>query len=130
MNYLLDTHAAIWLLEGSSRLGAGAREAIGSAPGGSVALSDISLLEIAMLASRGAIELRPDSESGLEEIAQQFMVLPVTAKIAADAVRLAWKHKDPFDRVITATARVHRLTLITRDRRIIGSKLVPILWKI
>ncbi len=129
MNYLLDTHAAVWLLEGSSRLGAAAREAIGSEPGGSVALSDISLLELAMLGRRGVINLRPDIESGLESIAQQLMVLPVTARIAADAVNLAWKHKDPFDRVIAATARVHRLTLITRDRDIIRSQVVPILWE-
>ena len=129
MNYLLDTHAAVWLLEGSSRLGAAAREAIGSEPGGSVALSDISLLEIAMLGRRGVINLEPDIESGLESIAQQLMVLPITARIAADAVNLAWKHGDPFDRVIAATARVHRLTLITRDHDIIRSKVVPILWE-
>ena len=129
MNYLLDTHAAVWLLEGSSRVGAAAREAIGSEPGGSVALSDISLLEIAMLGRRGVINLEPDIESGLESIAQQLMVLPITARIAADAVNRAWKHKDPFDRVIAATARVHRLTLITRDRDIIRSQVVPILWE-
>ncbi len=128
MTYLLDTHAAIWLLEGSPRLGTAACEAIGSEPGGSVALSDISLLEIAMLERKGVINLRPDLEHGLESIAKQLMVLPITARIAADAVNLTWKQKDPFDRVITATARIHRLTLITRDRDIVRSNVVPILW--
>ncbi len=128
MTYLLDTHAAIWLLEGSPRLGAAACEAIGSEPGGSVALSDISLLEIAMLERRGVINLRPDLEHGLESIAEQLIVLPITARIAADAANLSWKQKDPFDRVITATARAHRLTLVTKDRAIIRSNLVPILW--
>ncbi len=128
MTYLLDTHAALWLLEGNPRLGVAAREAISLEPGGSVALSDISLLEIAMLAGRRVINLKPDIELGLRSIAEQFIILPITAGIAADAVKLTWKQKDPFDRVITATARTHRLTLITKDRAIIRSELVPTLW--
>lgn len=128
MTFLLDTHAALWLLEGSPKLGVAARLAIGAEPGGSVALSDISLLEIAMLAQRRVIKLKPDLELGLRSIAEQLIILPITAGIAADAVKLTWKQKDPFDRVITATARVHRLTLITKDRAIIRSKVVSTLW--
>lgn len=128
MTFLLDTHAALWLLEGSPKLGVAAREAIDAEPGGSVALSGISLLEIAMLERRRVINLRPDLEQGMRSIAEQLIILPITAGIAADAVKLTWKQKDPFDRVITATARVHRLTLITKDRAIIRSEVVPTLW--
>ena len=128
MTFLLDTHAALWLLEGSPKLGVAARQAIGAEPGGSVALSDISLLEIAMLAQRRVIKLKPDIELGLRSIAEQLIILPITAGIATDAVKLTWKQKDPFDRVITATARVHRLTLVTKDRAIIRSEVVPTLW--
>jgi PIN domain nuclease of toxin-antitoxin system len=34
-------------------------------------------------------------------------------------------HRDPADRIIVATARVHDATLLTRDKRIIDAKLVP-----
>ena len=128
MTFLLDTHAALWLLEGNPKLGVAARQAIGTEPGGSVALSDISLLEIAMLAQRRVIKLKPDLELGLRSIAEQLIILPITAGIAADAVKLTWKQKDPFDRVITATARIHGLTLVTKDRAIIRSEVVPTLW--
>jgi len=34
-------------------------------------------------------------------------------------------HRDPADRIIVATARVHDATLLTRDERIIEARLVP-----
>jgi PIN domain nuclease of toxin-antitoxin system len=45
-----------------------------------------------------------------------------------DAVNVALPHADPFDRIIVATARQHRLTLITKDANITDSGVVKVLW--
>jgi PIN domain nuclease of toxin-antitoxin system len=124
--YLLDTHAAVWLLEGSPKLGKRARAELDR--GASVALSDISLLEVALLERRGALALRPDSVTGLKAFTEQLSVLPISAEIAADAVRLPLPHRDPFDRIIVATARAHAMVLITRDRKIRDARVVRTLW--
>lgn len=124
--FLLDTHAAVWLLEGDSRLGAKALAALQTEE--AMAISDITLLEIAMLVDRGVVELQPDAATGLQKFADKFVVLPITAQIAVDATKLNLPHRDPFDRVIAATALAHNLTLVTKDRQITEAKVVATLW--
>ncbi len=124
--YLLDTHAAIWLLEGSARLGTDARAAIEEEE--AVAIAGISLLEIALLAKRGTVELRPSLDAGLAAFEEKLLVIPLDARVAADAVSLDIPQRDPFDRVITATARVRGLTLITKDRQIVDAGVVSTCW--
>ncbi len=128
MKYLLDTHAAVWLLEGSEQLSDVVANALKAETKDAVALADISLLEIAMLGTRGKIELVPSLSSALREIAGCFTVLPINAAIAADAVEVALPQKDPFDRLIAATARHHKLTLVTMDSQIAHSDVVKTLW--
>jgi PIN domain nuclease of toxin-antitoxin system len=55
-------------------------------------------------------------------------VLPITLDIALAAPRLALPHGDQFDRIITATAKVHRLPLVTRDANITDASVVPTVW--
>ena len=128
MKYLLDTHAAIWLLEGSRELGRGAKEALAGESSETVAIADMTLLEIAMLHQRQIIELKPTTAAGLAAFARRLIVLPIDAQIAADAANSPLPQRDPFDRVIVATAQRHDLTLVTRDERIIAAKLVPTVW--
>ncbi len=52
-------------------------------------------------------------------------VLPLSHDIAAEAAALG-SLRDPADRTIVATARVHRLRLVTSDQRIIDSNLLPV----
>jgi PIN domain nuclease of toxin-antitoxin system len=54
-----------------------------------------------------------------------FRILPLTYEVALEVASLA-ALRDPADRTIAATARVHRLRLVTSDQRIIDSKLVPV----
>ena len=92
-----------------------------------VALSAVTLLEIAVLASGE----KPPFEVSLSEFFQDlnsnpvFRVLPLTYEIALEVASLDVL-RDPADRTITATARVHRLRLVTSDQRITESKLVPV----
>ena len=92
-----------------------------------MALSAISLLEIAVLASGE----KPALQVSLDEFFQDlnanpiFRILPLTYEVALDVSSLSVL-RDPADRAIAATARVHRLGLVTSDQRIIASKLVPV----
>ena len=126
VRYLLDTHAAVWLLEGNDRLGPGARAAVQGEE--ELAIAGVSLLEIALLERRGTILLKPNAGAALEAFAEKLTVLPIDARIAADAVVVGLPQRDPFDRVITATARMLGLTLVTKDRQITEAKVVQTLW--
>ena len=125
-SYLLDTHAAIWLLEGNSKFGPNARAALESED--TIAISDITLLEIAMLARRGIISLRPDPGTAVQRFADSLVVLPITAQIAVEATSIGLPHRDPFDRIITATAMAHGLTLVTKDRQIVDANALNTVW--
>jgi PIN domain nuclease of toxin-antitoxin system len=69
---------------------------------------------------------------GVEKILKEletnalFRVLPITIETALDAAKLGIL-RDPGDRAIVASARVLGLRLLTRDERIIASKLVPVI---
>lgn len=56
-----------------------------------------------------------------------FQLLPITFEIAAEVAALGDSLRDPADRAIVATARVHHLRLLTSDQRIIESNLVPVI---
>ncbi len=92
-----------------------------------IALSAVTLLEIAMLAGDGRIKLRMSLNEFFDELQANpvFQVLPVTYDVAIEAASLGTL-RDPADRAIVATARVHGLRLVTSDQRIIESGLVPI----
>ena len=53
--------------------------------------------------------------------------MPVTAMHAAAVERLAWHHRDPFDRLLVAQASVERCALVTADRRLAAHP-VEIVW--
>ena len=67
MTYLLDTHAVLWLLEGNTKLGHRARNAIKDSDPGDVGISDLTLLEIAMLAKKGVVSLQPNTSNILDQ---------------------------------------------------------------
>jgi len=125
---LLDTHAVIWALEGDRRLGTKARRVVASADASGLCISNITLLEIALLIHKGRISPTGTSEALLTETASHFQTLPITASIAALAYQQTLPQGDPFDRVIVATARTHRLKLVTKDVAIAASGLVETIW--
>ncbi|MEN8662367.1 MAG: type II toxin-antitoxin system VapC family toxin [Lentimonas sp.] len=125
---LLDTHAAIWALEGDSRLGSDARKLIEAADATQLCISDMTLLEIAMLIHKGRLANSGSEEALLKETASKFKTLPINASIAAEAFQLDLPQADAFDRIITATARYHQIKLITKDSCITSSKTVETVW--
>lgn len=124
---LLDTHILVRWLADSSRLSGEQLRAIrNSIPYSELlAVSAMSVLEIAMLAIEGRLDIKVNLEDLFHQLDTNpiFHVMPITTAIASQAAAFL-SLRDSADRVIVATARVHRLTLLTSDRRIIDSGLV------
>jgi PIN domain nuclease of toxin-antitoxin system len=124
---LLDTHAWIWWIDRDRRLGPAVIDALDAlAVDARPLLSDISLWEVAMLVAGGRLSFSIPFAEWLEAAAhpRTVRVVPITPSIAEELVALpASFHRDPADRVIVATSRVLAAPLVTRDRRIIGSRL-------
>ncbi len=128
---VLDTHAWLWWLSDPGRIPARTRSRIDAAMNeGALAISAISAWEVAMLVANGRIELTMPVDALVTACEQMpgFSLLPLTARIAASAARLALPHPDPADRFITATALAANATLVTRDERLRASDLVRTDW--
>jgi PIN domain nuclease of toxin-antitoxin system len=125
---VLDTRAVLWAVLDDPRLGNGARAWMEKENPATLAISDMTLLEISMLAAKGRIEVEDGIEGILNEIQVRLQVLKMDARIAAEAMRLELPQSDPFDRVIVATARQQGVPVLTRDRAITKSGLVSVIW--
>jgi len=128
---LVDTHVVVWLAFEEHRISSKAKAAIDEARDlrDGLAISDMTLLEIGTLASRGRVHLGISLESFLQEVETRFVVLPITGRACARAMSFPTTYpKDPADRIIGATALVEGLSLVTSDREIRRSKLVPTIW--
>jgi len=119
---LLDTCVLIHASLTADRLGKQAADTIANGlQNKSLACSDISLREIAMLISRG--RLKPDADSAffIQQVVLAFSltIFPITPLIAVlSADDTLFYHKDPCDRIIAATALHNSIPLITSDSRL------------
>jgi PIN domain nuclease of toxin-antitoxin system len=130
---VLDTHTLIWWVSDPGRVPAKARRLLDAAvkAGEKIAVSSISIWEVAMLVDRGrlTLTLALDVWIGQVESLPFLAFQPVDNRIAARAVRLAdFPHRDPADRMIAATALELGATLITADARLRGYAPVKTVW--
>ena len=128
---LLDTHAALWIELAPEKLSAKARARLHDAEeaGESMAISCMTLWEIAYKNSRNRLELFVPCEQFLIELEADFVVLPVGRQVAVYAARLSDPFpRDPMDRLIAGTALAHNLTLITGDEKILLVSACKTLW--
>lgn len=127
---LLDTHIVIWLAFEPVKLSKRAKEAIRAARlQGGLTIAAITLVELAWLAEKGRVETTLSVESFVRLCASKMTVLPITPEIAARAVSLPGSYpKNPQDRLIGATALLEGIELVTHDKLIKKSGLVPIIW--
>lgn len=128
---LVDTHVVVWLAFDQDQISRKARAAIDNArrSDDGLAVSDITLLELATLASKGRIQLDISLESFLQEVEARFVVLPISGRACVRAIGLPAAYpKDLADRIIGATALVEGLSLLTADREIRRSNALRTIW--
>lgn len=115
MNFLLDTHVALWAITDSPRLPKAAREMIES-PKSSVWISAATVWEIAIKHSLGRGDMPVASEDALRYFRESgYLFLPVEPEHAVAVEGLPTHHADPFDRILIAQALVEPMRLITHD---------------
>lgn len=113
---LLDTHTLVWLASDQGQLTARGKAAIREAAG-RLFMSAISSLEIALLVKRNRLDLPLPTEQFVADSLRHHGIteIPVDSSIAMKAAGLPDIHNDPFDRILAATAIVHRLELLSKD---------------
>jgi PIN domain nuclease of toxin-antitoxin system len=128
---LLDTHVIVWLASGDPRFSRRAQTAIAEARQSirGLAISDFTLFELGQLFRKKQFTLLTDPESFLSEVERKFVVLPITANIALQALSLPVNYpKDPADRIIGATSLIEDIPLITADQAIRKSRVIATVW--
>ncbi len=121
----LDTHVVVWLYSGDIHLfPVTASQFIEDHD---LLISPIVLLELQYLQEIRRITVEPTvifdnlSETvGLQKCRSSF------GQVVAESMRISWI-RDPFDRIITATAALHNAVLLTKDEKI-RQKYSQALW--
>lgn len=128
IRFLVDTHIVVRWFVASKKLSRDQTRVLEDAErrGEPAGVSAITALEIALLGESG---LRITGLDRLFQVLETslFRLIPLTVDVAREVAALGDALRDPFDRAIVATARVHRLRLLTSDERIIESRLVPVI---
>ncbi len=114
---VLDTHIWFWLMtQELERFPTHWQNEIDTA--GRVGVSPVSCYEIALANNKGRLELPCTANDWFEAALEPagIELLPLTADVAFKAVNLSPVHKDPFDRMIIATALSYKARLASVDR--------------
>ncbi len=105
--YLLDTSTLLWLVESEDRLTAKVRKLLDNRDT-VVFISSITGCEIALKKLKGSLELTKCPMRWLREVVEFYSIqeIPVDMEIGVSACSLPALHRDPFDRIIIATAKL------------------------
>ncbi len=116
MNLLLDTHTFLWFIAGDSSLSQTARSAIEDVDNNRY-LSAASLWEIAIKISIGKFVLdEPFAVLIPDQLAKnRIELLNISVAHTAMVTSMPFHHRDPFDRLIAAQAKIEQLTLVSVD---------------
>jgi PIN domain nuclease of toxin-antitoxin system len=115
MDLLLDTHVAIWWMEGSDRLGSRCTATLFQ-PGARLWISTVSVWEMAIKSGLGRLKLSTPLDECIPDLfARGALCLQISLNHALAVRTLPPHHADPFDRMLVAQAHCENLTLVTAD---------------
>jgi PIN domain nuclease of toxin-antitoxin system len=118
MRYLLDTHAVIWLFEDSPQMPSEIKELV-KCPENEIYIHSVSLWEMAIKLDLGKLKLQLTLEELISDIKKSdFEILQIESEYFKKLSSLPFIHKDPFDRLLIASALCEELTIITIDENI------------
>jgi PIN domain nuclease of toxin-antitoxin system len=127
---LFDTHALIWLATDLSQLTNNAKAAI-RYHASDLHISSITALEISLLVRGGKLKWGRNPHSLFRRAVEHHHLteVPVDSEIAWLSAQLPPIHRDPFDRILIATAQKHKMTILTKDRTIPTYPKVKTVWE-
>ncbi|MBP6004002.1 MAG: PIN domain-containing protein [Pyrinomonadaceae bacterium] len=129
MDFVVDTHALFWYLTDDSRLGSEASSVFEQAESGSafIHIPSIVIAELYFIVRKfnAAIDFGP--QFVILESASQFILTPFDAEDVLDFDRDSVIN-EMHDRIIVGVARRLDAPLLTRDRNIVESNLVKVVW--
>ena len=116
MRLLVDTQSFLWFLAGDQRLSKVARQTIADLDN-EVHVSIASLWEIAIKYGLGKLSLSKPFEALIPEQLEEneFDVLHIRLDDLSQFVQMPLHHRDPFDRLIIAQAKIRDIPIITND---------------
>lgn len=128
MKLLLDTHIWVWMHIEPEKLHRRILTAVKKADT-ELWLSPFSVWEVLLLAGAGKLDIAEDRFSWVAKALTSIPVreAPITLAVVLASERLELPHRDPADRFIAASARIHGLTLVTADRRLLAAKGLAVL---
>ncbi|WP_373546882.1 type II toxin-antitoxin system VapC family toxin [Chamaesiphon sp.] len=132
MQYIVDTHALIWFLEGNSRLGISAKQVLENSES-KLILPAIALAQAAFIVERGKTSI--PSVTALHTAVNgdpRIVVYPLDRAIV-EITNTLLSINEMHDRQIVATAIILKnqgaeASVLTCDRNITASGVVPIIW--
>lgn len=119
MGYLLDTHVLLWMLENDSRLSTNAQTIL-SDISINCFVSVISLYEMAIKKKTGKLSLSRNIEdyaNELQRIGISLLPIKISHLDTYERIPLHSDHRDPFDRLLIATALYENLAIISVDEK-------------
>lgn len=114
---LVDSHAFLWLLYNSNKIGSQARQLVESKK---CYLSVVSLWELAIKYKSGKLAYTP-SELINGFVALNLVILTLKEDHIEDYAKVVLDHKDPFDLMLLGQAKSEGLPLLTADQRLLDS---------
>lgn len=117
MNYLLDTHTLIWVLDNSPRISPKSLEVIENTQN-TIFVSVVSIWEISIKKALGKFDFEGVAIHELPKYLEEmlFDILPLNLVDTASFHKLeAYYHRDPFDRMLIWQSINNNYTLITKD---------------